>query len=311
MREGDSVLVDSDTMNSSLLRLASISILVSLVVIGLKVLAWAWTGSVGLLSDAAESLANVVGALVAYLMLSLAVEPPDDEHTYGHSKAEYFASGFEGGLILVAALGIAWAGVARWLSPKPLEDLGVGLLLGGGASLLNLGLARVLLRSGRAHGSITLEASGRHLMTDVWTSVGVLGAVAGVAWTGWQWLDPLAALVVSVHILWTGWGLLHRSALGLLDTSLPAESLAKIRGVLAEYEARGIQFHALRTRTAGHRSFVSLHVLVPGAWSVQRGHDLAEELEARIRAQVRGAVVFTHLEPLEDPVSFLDAQFPT
>jgi len=297
-------------MNSSLLRLASVSILVSLAVIGLKMLAWAWTGSVGILSDAAESLANLAGALVAYLMLALAAEPPDEEHAFGHSKAEYFASGFEGGLILVAALGIAWAGVTRWLSPQPLEDLGVGLVLAGGASLLNLGLARVLLRAGRAHGSITLEASGRHLMADVWTSVGVLGAVAGVAWTGWPWLDPLAALLVSIHLLWTGWGLLRRSVLGLLDTSLPADALAQIQGVLAEYEAGGIQFHALRTRTAGHRSFISLHVLVPGGWSVQRGHDLAEELEVRIRARVRGSVVFTHLEPLEDPLSFQDQHLP-
>ncbi len=295
-----------EAMNGSLRRFAALAVAASVAVIGMKLAAWWVTGSVGLLSDAVESVANLAGAVMAYLMLALAAQPPDDEHTYGHSKAEYFASGFEGGLILVAAAGIAWAGVGRLLDPRPLEAVGLGLGIAVAASLLNLGVARILLRAGQEAGSITLEASGRHLMADVWTSVGVVGAVAGVALTGWVWLDPLAALLVSVHILWTGWELVRRSALGLLDTAVPPEALHRIRGVLAEYEAEGIQFHALRTRTAGRRSFISMHLLVPGEWSVQRGHDLAEEVEARIRAQVPGSTVFTHLEPVEDPVSFQD-----
>ncbi len=299
-------LVDLRAMNSSLLRLAALAILASLAVIGLKLVAWYVTGSVGLLSDAAESLANLAGAIMAYLMLALAAQPPDDEHTYGHSKAEYFASGFEGGLILVAAVGIAWAGVARLLDPRPLDAVGLGVGIALAATLLNLGVARILLKAGKRHGSITLEASGQHLMTDVWTSVGVVGAVSAAAVTGWNWLDPVAALLVSAHILWVGWGLVRRSALGLLDTALPAEALGRIQGVLAEYEAEGIQFHALRTRTAGRQCFVSMHVLVPGEWSVQKGHDLAEQVEARIRAQIPGSTIFTHLEPVEDPLSFLD-----
>lgn len=293
-------------MNGSLLRLAALAILVSLAVIGLKLVAWGVTGSVGLLSDAAESLANLAGAIMAYLMLALAAQPPDDEHTYGHSKAEYFASGFEGGLILVAAVAIAWAGISRLMAPRPLDAVGIGVGVALAASLLNLYVARILLKAGREHGSITLEASGHHLMTDVWTSVGVVGAVGTAALTGWNWLDPVAALLVSAHILWVGWGLVRRSALGLLDTALPAQELGRIRGVLSEYEAGGIQFHALRTRTAGRRSFVSMHVLVPGEWTVQKGHDLAEEVEERIRGQVPGSTVFTHLEPVEDPLSFLD-----
>lgn len=303
-------LVDPGAMNRSLLRLAALAIVASLAVIGLKVTAWAVTGSVGLLSDAAESVANLAGAVMAYLMLALAAQPPDDEHTYGHSKAEYFASGFEGGLILVAAAGVAWVGVSRLLDPRPLEAVGLGLGMAAVATILNLVVARRLLQAGREHGSITLEASGQHLMTDVWTSVGVVGAVGAVALTGWQWLDPVAALLVSAHILWIGWGLVRRSALGLLDTALPSEDLERIRLVLAEYEAEGIQFHALRTRTAGQRSFISMHVLVPGGWSVQRGHDLAEDVEGRIRGRIPGSTVFTHLEPVEDPVSFLDQRLP-
>jgi cation diffusion facilitator family transporter len=295
-------------MNGSLLRLAGLAVLASAAVITLKLVAWWVTGSVGLLSDAVESVANLAGAVVAYLMLALAARPPDEEHAYGHSKAEYFASGFEGGLILVAAAGIGWVAGARLLDPRPLEAVGTGIALGAVATLLNLGVARLLLQAGRHRGSITLEASGHHLMTDVWTSAGVLGGVGAVALTGWNVLDPLIALAVSVHILWTGWALVRRSALGLLDTALPEEKLGRIRRVLAEYEAHGIQFHALRTRTAGRQSFVSMHVLVPGEWSVQRGHDLVEEVEARIREGIPGATVFTHLEPVEDPASFRDVR---
>lgn len=291
---------------SSLHRFAAVAVAAAILVIGLKLAAWWLTGSVGLLSDAVESLANLAGAVVAYLMLVVADRPPDDEHAYGHSKAEYFASGFEGGLILFASLGIGWVAVSRLVTPQPLEAVGLGLAVAAVATVVNLWVARTLLEAGRAHGSITLESSGQHLMTDVWTSVGVIMAVGAVGLTGWRWLDPLIALAVALHILITGWRLVRRSALGLLDTALSEPELEQIRVALAGYEARGIVFHALRTRRAGRRAFVSMHVLVPGDWTVQRGHDLAEEVEAAVRAAIPGSTAFTHLEPVEDPASLRD-----
>lgn len=287
-------------------RFAAVAIATALAVITLKFGAWWLTASVGLLSDAIESLANLAGAVVAYLMLVVAERPPDDDHAYGHSKAEYFASGFEGALILLAAGGIAWAAVPRLLDARPLELVGPGVAVAAAATVLNLGVARLLLRAGQEHGSITLEASGDHLMTDVWTSVGVIAGVGAAGVTGWYWLDPVIALLVAAHILATGVALVRRSALGLLDTALPESDLERVRAVLARYEARGIQFHALRTRRAGRRSFLSIHVLVPGEWTVQRGHDLAEEVEEAIRVEMPGATVLTHLEPEEDPASLLD-----
>jgi cation diffusion facilitator family transporter len=290
----------------SLHRFAAVAIAAAVVVIGLKLGAWWLTGSVGLMSDALESLANLAGAVVAYVMLVVADRPPDDDHAYGHSKAEYFASGFEGGLIVVAAVGIGWVAVSRLLSPQPLEWVGAGLLVAAVATAVNLWVARLLLEAGRAHGSITLESSGYHLMTDVWTSVGVIVGVGAVGLTGWRWLDPVIALAVAAHVLTTGARLVRGSALGLLDTALPEAELDRVRGVLADYEARGIVFHAVRSRRAGRRAFVSLHVLVPGEWTVQRGHDLAEEVEASIADRIPGCTVFTHLEPVEDPASLRD-----
>jgi cation diffusion facilitator family transporter len=289
-------------------RFAALAIATALVVLALKFGAYALTGSVGLLSDALESLANLAGAVVAYAMLIVSERPPDDEHAYGHSKAEYFSSGFEGALILFAAVGIAWAAISRLIEPRPLEQVGVGLAVAAAASVLNLAVARLLLRGGAEHGSITLQASGQHLMTDVWTSAGVITAVGAVALTGWMWLDPLVALLVAGHILVTGYQLVRRSALGLLDTALPEEDLRRVREVLEAYEARGIHFHALRTRRAGRRSFISFHVLVPGRWTIQRGHDLSEEVEEAIRARMPGATVLTHLEPEEDPASLRDRE---
>ncbi len=291
-----------------LTRLALAAIVVSVAVVGLKAGAWLLTGSVGLLSDAAESFANLLGSVVAYLMLSLAHRPPDEDHRFGHSKAEYFSTGFEGALIVIAAGGIVWAALPRLVDPQPLLDLGAGLGVALFATFLNLGMARVLLRSGRESGSIALEASGHHLMSDVWTSAGILVGVAIVHVTGWDRLDPVIALLVAGYILFTGGRLLRRAALGLLDTSLPEGEAVEIRSVLQDYEAKGIRFHAIRTRTAGRRSFVSMHVLVPGTWTVQKGHDLAEDVERRIRQRVPGSTVFTHLEPLEDPASFRDRE---
>lgn len=285
---------------------AWLAVVAAILVITIKVLAWWFTGSVGLLSDAVESLANLAGAMMALWMLWLAARPPDEDHAYGHSKAEYFSSGFEGALILIAALSILWVAVPRIFDPQPVAQPTLGLLLALVATALNVGVAWILFRAGRRFGSITLEAQGHHLMTDVWTSVGVIGAVGIVALTGWNVLDPIVAVGVAIHILFVGVGLVRRSALGLLDTSLSDGERSRIELVLEPYEREGIEFHAIRTRRAGQRSFVSLHVLVPGEWTVQRGHDLAEEIEEGIRTALPGSHVFTHLEPVEDPVSHKD-----
>jgi cation diffusion facilitator family transporter len=289
-----------------LTRFAWFSIATAVAVIGLKGAAYALTGSVGLLSDALESLVNLAAAVMALAMLTVAHRPPDEEHAYGHHKAEYFASGFEGALILFAAASIVFTSLPRLVDPRPIAQPGVGLAIAGAASLLNLGMARVLFAGGQRYGSITLEANGRHLMTDVWTSVGVIVGVGTAALTGWLWVDALVAMAVAVHILASGVALIRRSALGLLDTALPEAERDAIRGVLAGYEAAGLQFHAVRTRQAGRMRFVSMHVLVPGEWTVQQGHELLEEIEDRVRAAVPSTTIFTHLEPVEDPASFQD-----
>lgn len=291
---------------TSLKRYAWLSIAAALATILLKSLAWWLTGSVGLLSDALESLVNLAGALMALTMLTLAANPADDDHAHGHGKAEYFSSAFEGLLILIAAAGIAYTSIDRLLSPRPLEAVGAGLLVSVVASLINLATARILLRVGKAHRSITLEADAHHLMTDVWTSVGVIIGVGLVWLTGWLWLDPVIALLVAANIVWTGWQLLQRSAAGLMDVSIAAEEIDVIEKILSSYRHQGLDFHALRTRQAGARAFVSLHVLVPGHWSVQEGHDWSERIEADIRSTLAHAHVTTHLEPKEDPVSLLD-----
>jgi cation diffusion facilitator family transporter len=290
----------------SLLRFAWLSILAAVVTIGLKGGAYLLTGSVGLLSDALESLVNLVAAVAALVALAFATRPPDEEHAYGHDKAEYFSSGFEGALILAAAVGIALAAVERLLHPQPLGAVGPALAVSALASLVNFAVARVLRRAGREHGSITLEADAEHLMADVWTSIVVIAGVAAVARTGWGWLDPLLALVVAANVLRTGFDLLRRSGAGLLDAGLPPEERAAIQDVLDAYAAGGLRFHALRTRQAGARRFASVHVLVPGAWTVQRGHDVVEQIEGDLRSRLPNLSVVTHLEPVEDPVSWAD-----
>ncbi len=290
----------------SLTRFAWLSIAAAIATIGLKWAAYVLTGSVGLLSDAAESVVNLVAAATTLGMLSVAARPPDEEHAYGHTKAEYFASGVEGALILVAAAAIAWTAVDRLLHPKAIEQLGVGLLVSTGASLVNLVVARVLFAAGRRHHSIALEADAHHLMTDVWTSVGVLLGIGLVALTGWTVLDPVVALLVAANIVFSGVKLVRRSMLGLLDTALPPEELTALQGVLDRHAGPEVQFHAVRTRQAAARRFVSMHLLVPGAWPVQRGHELAERVEADVRAVLHGATVFTHLEAIEDPASYAD-----
>jgi cation diffusion facilitator family transporter len=243
---------------------------------------------------------------MALAMLSLAEAPADESHTHGHGKAEYFSSAFEGFLILVAALSIGYAAVGRLLHPQALEDVGVGIAVSVVASIINLATARILLGVGRQHKSITLDADARHLMTDVWTSVGVILGV-GLVWvTGWLWLDPAIALLVAVNIVWTGWQLLRRSAAGLMDVSVPEEVRQEIEQVLDRYRGEGLEFHALRTRQAGARAFATIHVLVPGDWMVQKGHDYSERIEADLRSAVPHLHVTTHLEPKEDPLALAD-----
>lgn len=291
---------------TNLQRYAWLSIAAAVTTILLKGVAWWLTGSVGLLSDALESFVNLAGALMALAMLSLAASPADDKHAYGHGKAEYFSSAFEGFLILLAAVSIAYTAIDRFLHPQEIEAVGVGLLVSVVASLINLFAARELLKAGRAHNSITLEADAKHLMTDVWTSVGVIIGVGLVWLSGWLWLDPLIALVVAANIVWTGWHLMSRSASGLMDESIPEDQIAAIETVLAKYREQGLDFHALRTRQAGRQAFISLHVLVPGEWTVQRGHDVVEDIETDIRVVVPFSHLTTHLEPIEDPASHND-----
>ena len=295
-----------DVQRSSLTRFAWLSIAAALVTIALKTVAYLITGSVGLLSDAVESLVNLIGGVMALAMLKIAERPADEDHAYGHSKAEYFSSGVEGGLILVAALSIGVAAVLRLITPKPLEAIGHGVLVSAAAAVVNLVVALVLLRVSRKHNSITLEASAHHLLTDVWTSVGVVVAIVLVALTNWHWLDPVVALLVAANIVWTGTKIVRRSVSGLMDTALSPEDMTVVRKALQTYEQTGIQFHALRTRQSGARKFVSVHVLVPGDWTVQRGHELLERIESDVRQALPTTLVFTHLESLDDPASWDD-----
>jgi cation diffusion facilitator family transporter len=292
---------------SSLTRFAWLSIAAAIVTIALKAGAYYVTGSVGLLSDALESVVNLVAAIVALVVLTVVARPPDDDHAYGHNKAEYFSSGVEGALILVAAASIAYAAIGRLLDPKSIEQAGLGLAISVAASAINFVVARVLLQAARHYRSITLEADSHHLMTDVWTSVGVVIGVALVAITGWEILDPIIALIVAANIVWTGARILQRSALGLLDTALPADERQQVVAILDRYvSTEGVQYHALRTRQAAARRFVSVHILVPGSWTVLHGHKLLEQIERDVRAALASTTIFTHLEPIEDPVSFDD-----
>ena len=291
---------------SFLKRFAWLSIAAALTTIVLKSAAYLLTGSVGLLSDAAESIVNLIGASVALLMLTIAARPADASHAYGHSKAEYFSSGIEGMLIVIAAISIAGMALERLINPRPLEQIGVGMVVATAASAVNFFVARVLLKAGKQYNSITLEADAKHLMTDVWTSVGVLGAVAAVGVTDWLWLDPVIAIAVALNILWSAYGLLRRSAQGLMDAALPIAEQVAVNQILEAYKTRGLEFHAVRTRQAASRRFVSFHVLVPGEWTVQRGHELLEQIENEICRVLPNATLDTHLEPLEDPVSFTD-----
>jgi cation diffusion facilitator family transporter len=289
---------------SAVARYAGLSILAAVLTMALKAEAYWLTGSVGLLSDAAESLVNLVAAVATLTLLRFSARPADPSHPFGHGKAEYFASGFEGALILVAAGGIAWAAWERLRHPQPLAELDIGVAISATAAAVNLGVARVLLRAGRRYGSIALEADGKHLMSDVWTTGAVLLALGGIAYTGWQWLDPAIAFLAALQIVWSGVGLMVRSASGLLDPAMPAEEVARIERVLGRYREEGVQFHDLRTRASGMQRFMTIHVLVPGRYTVQEGHDVLERIEVEIRAALGNIAIVTHLEPLEDAASF-------
>lgn len=312
-RAGDPIKVDARTIPTkrspvtrSLTRYALPAVVAAVATIVLKGAAYQLTGSVAILSDALESFVNLVTSLIALVALAFAARPADEEHAYGHTKAEYFASGFEGALILATAGGIAFAAVGRLRAPQPIDDPWTGLLVTGLACVVNLVAARQLFRAARNFGSIALEASAHHLMADVWTSTVVIAGLAMGAGLGWTWLDPILALVVAANIVRIGAQLIRGSLHGLLDTSLPEETRREIVRVLEEARPEGVGYHALRTRQAGAWAFISLHVLVPGEWTVQRGHDLLEEIEEQIRGAVPDSTVFTHLEPIEDPISWGD-----
>ncbi len=291
----------------NLQRLLWLSVAAAVVTIGLKVAAWLVTGSVALLSDAGESVVNLVAAGIALLAFRWASQPPDEEHAYGHAKAEYFSAGIEGALICIAAISIAVVGVQRIITPEPITDVGLGLGITAVAAVINLLVGLRLVRAGREYRAFALEADGKHLLTDVWTSAGVIVGVAVVWVTGWGRLDGIIAVAVAANIVVMGIGLIRRSTGGLMDRAIDESGQAAVAGVLATFRAQGLEFHALRTRQAGRRSFVSMHILVPGDWTVHRGHDVAEEVEAAIHGAIPGSVVFTHVEPLEDPRSFEDA----
>jgi cation diffusion facilitator family transporter len=289
---------------------AWLSLATSLVTIALKLAAWWFTGSVGLLSDAIEGSVNVVAAIVALSVLMYSSHAPDREHNFGHEKAQYFSSGIEGALIFVAAGAIVWTAIPRLFEPHAIEQVGLGLAFAFVAAAANGACALTMLRAARRHRSITLEADARHLLADVWTTAGVFAGVLLVHATGWQRVDPVVALAVAAQILWTGAHLMYRSFEGLMDRAIPEADLAVIRGVLESLRREGGDYHALRTRMAGAKSFVDVHVLVPGSVSVQAGHDLVERLEAEIRAKLPHVEVLAHLEPIEDPRSWDDPQEP-
>lgn len=290
----------------SLIKYAYLSIATGIVVFSLKIGAWYFTGSVGLLSDALESTVNIVAAVIALVALKAAAKPADKEHHFGRGKAEYFSAQIEGFMILLAAIIIVVTAAERFLKPKELESLGWGLAISTLASLLNGAVALILMRAGKTHRSPVLDADGKHLLTDVWTSVGVIVGVGLVQVTGYLRLDSIVAMAVGINIIVTGLNLLRESTSKLMDKSLSDEDHQKIVTVLKKHESQEVKFHALQTRESGRHRFVSMHILVPGAWSIQKGHDLSETVEAEIKAALEHTTVSTHVEPIEDPRAWED-----
>lgn len=292
---------------SPLRRFISLSIAAAIVTILLKFYAYSVTGSMGFLSDALESFVNLFAAIFALVMLNISQKPADKEHEFGHSKAEYFSSAAEGALILIAAFTIIWSAVPRLIDPRPIENINTGLLFSLLASLVNLAVGMTLVRNGRKRRSLLLEADGKHLMADVWTSAGVIVAIVIVKFTGWLIVDPIIAILVALHIIYTGYRLISRSASGLMDASIPGEDLEKITNYLDSLNDQKIEYHSLLTRVAGRRKFIAMHILVPGKWTVKEAHDYADEIEETIVNMFDEPVtVHTHLEPVEDPASMKD-----
>jgi cation diffusion facilitator family transporter len=292
-----------DFDRSRLTRFAWLSVGAAVITIALKTTAYFLTGSVGLLSDALESIVNLVGATLALVMLAIAARPADKSHTYGHSKAEYFSSGIEGALILVAAISIIYTAIERLINPQPLEKIGIGLIVSLAATMVNLTVSIILQRAGKKYNSISLASNGKHLMTDVWTSGGVLVGVGAVALSRWQTLDPIVAILVALNIIWTGIGIMRKSVAGLMDSALPAKEMAIIEKVIQESLVPGVEIHALRTRQSAANKFISMHVLVPGDWTVTHGHEVVTVIEGGVSSALPGSVVITHFEPLDTPIS--------
>lgn len=293
-------------MHKSLTGFAWLSIGAALLTICLKTIAYSLTGSVGLLSDALESLINLAAAIMALWMLKIAETPPDEDHTYGHTKAEYFSSIIEGILIVIAAISIGFTAVDRFIHPRILEQISLGLAVSIIASVINLIVAIILLKQGKKNHSITLQADGHHLLTDVWTSVGVIVGIGAVALTGWYFLDPLVAIGVAINIIFTGTHLMKESVGGFMDSAIPQEERKQVRDILEKYCKDGILYHGLRTRQSASRRFVSFHLLVPEQWTIQQGHDFSEKIEKEIRDTIHKCTVTTHIEPANDPKSWED-----
>jgi len=296
----------SFSTRSFLKRFAWLSIAAAISTIALKTIAYLITGSVGLLSDALESIVNLVGGIMALSMLSVAARPADKEHAFGHSKAEYFSSSIEGMLIIIAAASISYTAIQRIIFPRALEQVGLGLIVSTSASLINLGTALVLAKTAKKYDSITLKANSQHLLTDVWTSAGVIAGIGAVGLTGWNILDPLIAIAVAINIVVTGVGIIRQSIAGLMDSAWSASEQDQLERILDPFLTEGVKIHAIRTRLAGARRFVSFHVLVPGHWTVDKGHHLLEQIEAEVIRVIPNANVTTHLEPINDPASWND-----
>ena len=290
----------------NLTRYAWLSIAVAVLTIALKAGAYMLTGSVGLLSDALESIVNLVAAIVALIALKIASRPADSRYTFGRSKAEYFSAAIEGAMIFVAAAAIIWAAVGRLLHPQPLENVGIGLAVSVAATALNGVTGTVLVRAGKLHSSPTLVADGKHLLTDVVTTLGVLVGVLLVAVTSWLPLDPIVAILVAINIIWIGIGLVRSALAGLLDATLPEPENQTIINVLAGFASETVSFHGLQTRQSGRKRYVRVDAQVPGAWTVARGHEFGEEIEAAIEAQLDNCFVTVHIEPIEDVRSYED-----
>jgi cation diffusion facilitator family transporter len=293
---------------TDLTRYAWLSIAAAVVTIGLKTTAWYMTGSVGLLADAAESLVNLFAAIMALVALTVSMKPADKNHHFGHSKAEYFSAAIEGLMIFIAAAFILISSINRFFNPEELQNVGVGLVVSAIAAVVNGVVGVVLIRVGNRHRSITLTADGKHLMTDVWTSAGVIIGVLLVALTGWTQLDAIVAFAVGVNILVTGWKLITQSTAGFMDVSLPKADNKRIRAILDEFRSDEIQFHAIRTREAGRRRFMTVHVLVPGTWTIQQGHALTENINDAVQAEYPELHIICHVEPIEDPRSYEDIE---